>query len=75
MANMMMDMDGCDIAHETLLLEEYCAEVRYAGWTPQFLRANDRTRATPRRVTRPSDLEEDLGSIGFVRSKSLPKCP
>ena len=31
MAIMEMDMDGCDIAHETLLLKEFEEEVRPAG--------------------------------------------
>ena len=34
MATIVMDMDGFDIAHEKLMLEEYGEEVMSAGWIP-----------------------------------------
>lgn len=36
MDSMVMNTDGCDIAHETLVLEKYGTEVMCAGWNPQL---------------------------------------
>ena len=36
MDSVVMDMNGCNIEHEALVIEEYGEEVMFAGWNPQL---------------------------------------
>jgi hypothetical protein len=72
MTAILIDMDGCDIAHEASLQDEYNWE---ASWVPRFLRSKQPARVTPPRITRLSDMEEDIDDIGIVHAEALPKCP
>ncbi len=36
MDSVVMDMNGCNIEHEALVVEEYGEEVMFAGWNPQL---------------------------------------
>ena len=60
MAAIVMDIDGIDIAHETMMLEEYGNEVGCA--------------ATPD-VECHSVLMELIESVGLQRSTAFPQCP
>lgn len=87
MATIVMNIDGCDIAHEALLLKEFGEEVRYAGQEPQLRLASERSVAqTSMRahaqgharisiVDLPSACNEVGDSVRFVLSSAFPKCP
>ncbi len=72
MTAILIDMDACDIACEASLHEERNVD---ASWVPRFLKLKRSARITPHRITRLSDMDEDIDSIGIVHAKALPKCP
>lgn len=65
MATIVRDIDGCDIAHEALILQEYSEEVKCAGWDPQLALATASSAAT----------EEAVDSCIPLLSTAFPKCP
>lgn len=69
MATIVMDMDGCDVAHETLMLEEYGEEVMCAGWIPP------RTLKGENVVALAIAPAEEVDTEMFFRLAALPKCP
>jgi hypothetical protein len=86
MATIEMNIDGCDIAHEALMLEEYGKEV-CTGRNPQLTlvgespvaqinkRANDRGRAKAPNDAFASAPEEVFESFSLLRSATFPQCP
>jgi hypothetical protein len=83
MATIELNVDGCDIAHETLRLEEYGGDVMRAGWRQQFTLVGGSPVAQIRR--RPIDHgssaiphaapEEAVDDFGLVLSSLFPQCP
>jgi hypothetical protein len=69
MAAIVMDTDGCDIAHETQMLEEYGEEVMCAGWIPP------RTLRGENVVALAIAPEEEADAEMFFRPAALPECP
>lgn len=68
MATNVLDMDGCDIAHEKLMLEEYGEEVMNAGWIPPLILKGESRIALAVAPEEGSDNDEPLLS-------ALPQCP
>lgn len=67
MATFVMDTDGCDIAHETLMLEEYGEEVMCAGWiSPRTLKGESEVALAP---------VEEVETGKFFLPTVLPQCP
>lgn len=84
MATIELNMDGCDIAHETLRLEEYGGDMMRAGWRQQFSLVGGSPVAqirrqpiggTPPHAAPASAPEEATDSCGLVRSALFPQCP
>jgi hypothetical protein len=87
MTTIVRNMDGCDIAHEALMLEEYGEEVMCAAGDLQLMQVgerpiaqidrqeNDRGRTTFSTVALPSAPEEVIESFGLLRSTAFPQCP
>lgn len=73
MTTIVMNMDGCDIAHEAHMLEEYREEVACSG--EMEIREPDRERAMVLAVALPSAPEEMLDRVRVVLSSAFPKCP
>jgi hypothetical protein len=69
MATIVLDMDGCDIAHEKLMLEEYGEEVMSAGWIPPRTLKGESEVALAVAPVEASDSEESFLSTAF------PQCP
>lgn len=73
MTTIEMNMDGCDVAHEALMLKEYGMEagsvVRIHG------PANDRGHASIPTVDPPSASEEVSESFVLLPSTAFPHCP
>lgn len=69
MATIVMDMDGCDIAHETLMLEEYGEEVMCAGWIPP--RALKGENVVALAIAPVEEVDAEM----FFRLAALPQCP
>jgi hypothetical protein len=72
MATIVMNIDGCDIAHEALMLEEYGEEKTRAEWKPQLAPAGDIARVNGQH---PSASEEEIESLALVPSTAFPQCP
>lgn len=87
MTTFVMDIEGCDIAHETLLLKEFAEEVRHAQTEPQLALASAGTAARNNRHTNvfgcartfnidpPAALNEVGDSVRFIFPSAFPKCP
>lgn len=87
MATIVMNMDGCDIAHEALKLKEYGEEAMCSGQYPQCSPAGEspvvkisrhapaRERALTPDVALSSAQEEVIDSVGSLLSTAFPKCP
>jgi hypothetical protein len=78
MATIVMNIDGCDIAHEALMLEEYGEEKTRAEWKPQLAPAGDGPVARINRHANgqyPSASEEEIESFVLVPSTAFPQCP
>ncbi len=87
MATIVMDMDGCDIAHETLLLKEFGEQAELARKPPQGLVAKAPAVASPQKysgvVERARALNIDLASacnevgdcVSLFSPSAVPKCP
>ncbi len=78
MATIMMNIDGCDIAHEALMLEEYGAEKRRVEWNPQLAPAGyDAVDRINQHVNGPylSASEEEIESLALIPSTAFPQCP
>ena len=60
MDTIVMDMNGCDVEHETLVVEEYGDEVMCAGWNPQLTLAGEIPVA---QANRHVNLQADLAGI------------
>lgn len=87
MTTFVMDVDGCDIAHETLLLKEFGEQAGYAAPQPQRAAPNTGVVASTNRystvVERARTLNIDLASawnevgdrVRLFSSSALPKCP
>lgn len=58
MKTIVMNIDGCDIKHETLMAQEYGEEVLCEGWNPQLALARESRieQQVDKRVYLPSDL-------------------
>ncbi|ADE12497.1 hypothetical protein [Sideroxydans lithotrophicus] len=69
MATIVLDMDGCDIAHEQLMLEEYGEEVMSAGWIPPRTLKGENEVALAIAPVEPADTGE------FFLSTAFPQCP
>jgi hypothetical protein len=63
MATIVMNIDGCDIAHEALMLEEYGEETN-REWKPQHVNGQY-----------PSASEEEIESLVLIPSTAFPQCP
>jgi hypothetical protein len=76
MATIVMNIDGCDIAHEALMLEEYGEETKRAECKPQLARACDDARIN-RHVNGqyPSASEEEIEILVLIPSTAFPQCP
>lgn len=59
MSTIVMNIDGCDIAHEALMLEEYSEEKKRVEWKPQNLSAS----------------EEEMETFALIPSTAFPQCP
>ena len=71
MATIVMDMDGCDIAHETLMLEEYGEEVMCAGWiSPRTLKGESEVA-----LALAIAPVEEVETGRFFLPTALPQCP
>jgi hypothetical protein len=87
MTTILMDMDGCDIAHESLLLSEFYEQVKYAGREPQLALATVSSMAKSSRhayapigartfnIDFPSSVNEVGDSVSLFLSSAFPKCP
>ena len=91
MTTIVKNIDGCDIEHEALMLQEYGEEVMCAGWNPQLALAiessvaqtskfaNDRgLTAIPDFIpdfALPAAAEDVIDSDIPLRSSAFPKCP
>ena len=87
MTTFVMDKDGCDIAHETLLLKEFGEQAGYAAPQPQRAVANAGVVASSNGystvVARARTLNIDLASawnevgdrVRLFSSSAFPKCP
>jgi len=76
MATIVMNIDGCDIAHEALMLEEYGAEKKRAEWKLQLAPAGDGAwinRHVNGQYT--SASEEEIESLALIPSTAFPQCP
>lgn len=62
MVTILMDTEGCDIAHEALMLEEYSD-------------SNDRWRGATPVVALPPALLEVGDRVRILRSTAIPQCP
>ncbi len=60
MDSSVMNTDGCDIAHEALMLEEYGEEVMFAGWNPQLNLLGDSPVA---QINKQGNLLTDLANM------------
>ena len=69
MAAIVLDTDGCDIAHEKLMLEEYGEEVMNAGWIPPLTLKGENRVALAVAPVEESDNDAPL------LSAALPQCP
>ncbi len=87
MATIGLNMDGCDIAHETFRLEEHGGDMMRAGWAQQFslvggspvaqIRRHPIDHgggATPHAAPAPAP-EEAVDNFGLVLSSLFPQCP
>lgn len=63
------DMDGCDIAHERLMLDEYGEEVMSAGWIPSH------TLMGENKVALAIVPAEAIDTGESFLSTALPQCP
>lgn len=86
MATIVMDMDGCDSAHEALKLREYEEEARCPGRDPRRMPmgespyANIGLQLRLQECARTPELalhsvREDVTVVEFLLSSSFPKCP
>ncbi|MBI5890847.1 MAG: hypothetical protein HZB47_09240 [Nitrosomonadales bacterium] len=86
MATIVMNMDGCDIAHETDLLREFNELVMHAGQEPRLALATMSAVAKNRghantpagrgfNIDLPSAANEVGDSVRFVLPSAFPKCP
>ena len=87
MATIVMNMDGCDIAHEALMLEEFGNEAMCVGRdrlpapvgkgpVAQIDRhASERRGSTIPRVGLPPTPGEVIDSLVLLRSTTFPQCP
>lgn len=87
MTTIVMDIEGCDIAHETLLLKEYAEEVRHVQAEPQPALASAGAAANNNRhanifgcakafnIDPPAALYEVGDSVRFIFPSAFPKCP
>jgi hypothetical protein len=55
-----MNIDGCSIGHEALVVEEYGEEVMCAGWNPQLMLVGEGPVA---QTNRHVNLLPDLASV------------
>ena len=69
MTSIMMDMDDCDIAHETNMLNEFGEEVWHEGQDPQGSPDSDLKDAPT------SAPKEVIDSVGLISSSDFPQCP
>jgi hypothetical protein len=86
MASIVMNVNGCDTEHDSLMLKEYGEEVMCAGWNPQLaLVGKDSVEQIGKHpdervlVAAPdvadSAPEEVIDSVRFLRSGIIPQCP
>jgi hypothetical protein len=79
-------MDGCDTAHEALMLKEYGEEVRCPELYPRRMPVGEgpvadvRLQLLTRERTRAPDVilhsvAEDVTVVEFLLATSFPKCP
>lgn len=73
MTTIVRNMDGCDIEHEALLLQEYGEEVMYAGRNPQLALATAGT--APLKAAFPSAADEEMQGLVLLSSTLFPQCP
>lgn len=69
MTTIVMDTDGCDIAHEAMMLEEYGDEVMCAGWIPPHTLKGENV------VALAIAPEEEIDTELFFQLAALPQCP
>lgn len=87
MASIAMNVNGCDTEHDALMLKEYGEEVMCTGWNPQLAlagensieqtgeHANDEEPTTVPGVVLDYAPEEEIESVRFLRSATIPQCP
>lgn len=82
MTTIEMNIDGCDIAHEALMLEEYGKEVypqlTLVGESPVAQinkRANDRGHTKAPNDSFASAPEEVFENFSLLGSATFPQCP
>jgi hypothetical protein len=73
MTNVVMNMDGCDLAHETLMLKEFGDAVNYAG--PEQLHVKHVRTGSKHLKGVASAPEEVIDSVKSILSSAFPKCP
>lgn len=78
MAAIVMNIDGCDIAHEAHMLEEYSEEVKRAEWNLQLAPAGYDAAARINQHVHGEYLsapEEEIESFVLIPSTAFPQCP
>ena len=86
MAIIITNMDGCDTAHEALMLKEYEEEVMCPGRDPRRMPAGESPAANigpqlrvQERARAPEialhSVPEEVTVVEFLLAASFPKCP
>lgn len=81
MATILMSIDGCEIAHEALMLEEYGEEKKRAEWYPQLALASNGAVARLNRHASDaapppaSEDEDEFECFALLSSTAFPRCP
>jgi hypothetical protein len=87
MTAIVRNIDGCDIEHETLMLQEYSEEVMCTGWNPELALATESPVAPHDKCAKDRGLtvipgfipdfatEEEIESEISFLTTAIPKCP
>ena len=86
MATIVMDMDGCDTAHEVLMLREYEEEMLCPGQDPRRTPAGESPAANIGLQLRLQEcartpevalhsVPEEVTVVEFLLASAFPKCP